>query len=183
MTGDRVEDRVDGAGPGFVTHVFDETVALQRALLAAETSLADRLLDDETRRLVRAALADDRRLLVDWERLGARYGASGVDGVIAAGVAEMVDQLTAPWLAERAASDLYDLHALVVTTKYRQWHNATTLRRFAAVLGDREVRSTADDAERSQRTSGRALGRALVAFAKSIATTPTGRSAPDIREA
>lgn len=170
--------RDETVGTRFVTHVFDETVALQRTLLAAETALADRHWDEQTRRLIRDALTDDRRLLADWERLGARYGASGIDGVTAAGVTEMVDQLTAPWLADGAASDLYDLHALVVTTKYRQQHNAAALRRFAPVLGDREVRSTAIDAERCQRLTGRALGRVLLALAKAIATTPPRNRTP-----
>ena len=64
-------------GDEFITHEFDEAIAIQRAIIEAETNLATKHPVASAKRAIKESLSADQTFLKQLEALGKPHGATG----------------------------------------------------------------------------------------------------------
>jgi hypothetical protein len=165
-------------GEEFVTHEFDEAIAIQRAIVDAETALAKSHPHAESRQAISTMLKDDRTFLGDLERLGKTKGATGKVEDVAEGVNDLLGSMVEK--AGEAPSEAYEAHAVLLNAKRKQQDSAGGMLRIARALKDTKARDAAQEFEKGQKASADQLADLLADFAVVIATaevdTETTRS-------
>jgi hypothetical protein len=156
-------------GSEFVTHEFDEAIAIQRSIVKAEDSLAAAHPLPSAKRAIKSALAEDRRFLKQLETMGKEHDASGKVEDVAAGLTELMSSTLDSATTEKADSDFYEAHAVLLNLKRKQMDSAGGMRKIASALRDTEMRTAATEFERAQRASSKALATELATYAKVIA--------------
>jgi hypothetical protein len=155
-------------GQEFVTHEFDEAIAIQAAIVAAERALGSSHPLPDARRAIKACAKEDRAALEELERLGREHGATGKAEDVAAAMKELMQATTAS--AGEAESEAYEAHAVLLTLKRKQQDSAAAILQIAREMEDADLRDAARRFERSQRNGADTLADELAAFAVSLAT-------------
>jgi hypothetical protein len=162
-------------GDTFVTHEFDEAIAVQRAIVDAETALAKSHPHAESRSAIASLLKDDRAFLEQLEQLGKEKGATGKVEDVAEGIGELLESMVEK--AGEAPSEAYEAHAVLLNAKRKQQDSAGGMLRIARALKDTEARDAAQAFERGQKTGSDQLADLLADFAVVIATAESDAQA------
>jgi hypothetical protein len=154
-------------GDEFITHEFDEAIAIHRGIIEAERSLAATHPLPEVKRALKGYLKEDERFLSELEALGADKGATGKVEEVAASMTELME--TTLQSAPEAESEAYEAHAVLLSLKRKQQDSGLAMMRIARQLKDTKLRDAATRFERGQRQAAKELGRSLAEFARRIA--------------
>lgn len=154
-------------GQEFITHEFDEAIAVQRTIVTAEEQLSKSHPFPAAKRSLTSSLKDDRKFLAALEKLGREHGATGkVEEV--AGALQQLMQETAEKASE-AESDAYEAHAVLLNLKRKQQDSASAMLKIARAEKDTKMRDAALEFEKGTRESAKELSTQLAAFAVAIA--------------
>jgi hypothetical protein len=156
-------------GSEFVTHEFDEAIAIQRTIVNAEDSLATAHPMASAKRAIKSALAEDRRFLKQLETMGKEHKATGKVEDVAGGLKELMDKTLESATTERVDSAYYEAHAVLLNLKRKQMDSAGGMRKIAGAIRDTQMRTAATAFERAQRASSKTLATELATYAKVIA--------------
>jgi len=156
------------SGEEFVTHEYDEAIAVQRAIVAAETKLAEMHPHAGSREAILACLEDDQAFLDRLEALGKTKGATGEVEDVAEGINELLGSMVDK--AGEAPSEAYEAHAVLLNAKRKQQDSAGGMLEISRALEDSEGRDAAQAFARAQKSSSDELATQLAEFAVVIAT-------------
>ena len=158
-------------GEAFVTHEFDEAIAIHRAIVQAEEQLSKSHPVVEAKRVIKAELTKDQRFLRQLEKLGAQHGASGKVEEVAGSMQQLMQETTEK--ATEAASEAYEAHAVLLSLKRKQQDSAAAMLKIARALKDTEMRDAANDFAKATKAGAQELADQLAAFAVTIASPRT----------
>jgi hypothetical protein len=162
-------------GEEFVTHEFDEAIAVQRGIVEAEEKLAKDHPHAESRTAIAAMLKEDKSFLQELERLGKEKGATGKVEDVAEGITELLETMVES--AAEAPSEAYEAHAVLLNAKRKQQDSAGGMLRIARAMKDTKARDAAQAFEKGQKTSADQLADLLAEFAVVIATAENAKAA------
>lgn len=154
-------------GEEFITHEFDEAIAIQQAIVDGASTLSTAHARTESKRLIKTALRDDTRFLTELKRLGKKHDATGKVEGVALALKELMDE-TAQSAAE-APSESYEAHAVLINLKRKQQDSADAMVRIARDQKDVELRDAATEFGRATKASAQELAKDLALFAVEIA--------------
>ncbi len=132
-------------GEEFVKHEFDEAIAIQQVIVDAESKLSTTHPVASAKRVVRAALTEDRRFLKELQTLGKEHDATGEVEDVAGGLKELMEQTLETASTEGADSDYYEAHAVLLNLKRKQMDSAGGMLKIAR---DREGHGAAPRRDR-----------------------------------
>ena len=162
-------------GDEFVTHEFDEAIAVQRGIVDAETALAKSHPHAESRSAIAGMGKEDKAFLQQLERLGKQKGATGKVEDVAEGIIELLESMVEK--AGEAPSEAYEAHAVLLNAKRKQQDSAGGMLRIARALKDTAARDAAQAFEKGQKASSDQLAGLLADFAVVIATAGSSKEA------
>jgi hypothetical protein len=157
-------------GDEFITHEFDEAIAIQRCIVDAETTLSTKHPVRSAKTVIKASLADDRTFLSQLTTLGKQHDATGEVEDVAGGLKSLMEQTLESATTEGADSDFYEAHAVLLNLKRKQMDSAGGMLAIARELKDTELRKAATEFKRAQKASSEALTKELAGYAVRIAT-------------
>jgi hypothetical protein len=158
-------------GDEFITHEFDEAIAIQQAIVDGAEKLSTAHARGQSKKLIRTALRDDTRFLKELRRLGKKHDATGKVEGVALALKELMDE-TAQSAAE-APSESYEAHAVLINLKRKQQDSAAAMIKIAREQKDTELRTAATEFGKVTKASAQELADDLALFAVEIATMPT----------
>ncbi|CAN5788625.1 hypothetical protein BH24CHL6_BH24CHL6_08390 [soil metagenome] len=161
-------------GREFITHEFDEAIAVQQAIVDGERQLADVHPDAASRRAIKSALKQDERFLKDLQKLGQPYGASGKVEEVAGSLKELMEETAQS--AGEAESEAYEAHAVLINLKRKQQDSASAMVKIAREMKETELRDSAKEFHKVQKESSQELADCLAVFAVGIATKESNGS-------
>jgi hypothetical protein len=161
------------SGRKFITHEFDEAIAIQRAIVETERVLRESHPVAKVKRRLKADLRSDRRHLEQLVTFGQAYGADGKREDVADALATLAERVTAKAgdAAGDAASEAYEAHAVLLALKRKQQDSANGLIAIARALGERDLRVAVTAMKREMKRGADVLAKQLAAFALQIALT------------
>jgi hypothetical protein len=162
-------------GNEFITHEFDEAIAIQRSIVAAEESLSRDHPRADAKRLLKQSLKQDQRLLKQLETLGRPLGASGKAEEVAGALQQLMTRTSRKTAG--AASEAYEAHAVLVSLKRKQQDSGAAMVRIARAMKDTKMRDAATEFSRATKSSAQKLADELARFAVAIATLDGARAA------
>ena len=155
-------------GQEFITHEFDEAIAVQRTIVAAEEQLSRTHPFADAKTALKASLKDDRQYLSQLEKLGKEHGATGKVEEVAEGQQQLMQETAQQ--ATEAESEAYEAHAVLLNLKRKQQDSASAMVRIARARKDTKMRDAAVAFERATRESAKELSSQLAVMAVNIAT-------------
>ena len=161
-------------GREFVTHEFDEAIAIQRSIVEAGDALSTTHPMPSAKRALKASAAEDRRFLRQLETMGKAYDATGKAEGVAAALGELMTETLGGAGKDAPDSEVYEAHAVLLALKRKQMDGAAGMRRIATAVKDPSMRTACIAFEKAQRSSSVALSRELAAFARKITTASAG---------
>lgn len=163
-------------GEAFITHEFDEAIAIQQAIVTAETSLSEDHPRASAKRIISAALKDDQRFLKELKRLGKQHDATGKVEGVAEALKSLMEETTES--ATEAESEAYEAHAVLINLKRKQQDSAAAMLKIAREMDDTKLRDAALEFGKATKASAQALADELATFAVEIASRqPVGARA------
>ena len=157
-------------GEEFITHEFDEAIAIQRCIVDAETTLATKHPVGTAKSAIKASLVDDKTFLRQLETLGKQREATGEVEDVAGGLKELMEETLATATTEGAESDFYEAHAVLLNLKRKQMDSAGGMVAIARATKDTKLRTASSAFQKAQKASSQALTEELADFAVRIAT-------------
>lgn len=157
-------------GDEFITHEFDEAIAIQRQVVAAEQQLGKEHPFADARTAIQGCLKEDQQFLKQLEKLGKPRGATGKVEEVAEAMGQLMEETLSA--AGEAESEAYEAHAVLLSLKRKQQDSGAAMLKIARELGDTELRDAALEFERGQREGAKILAESLAGFAVRIATQP-----------
>jgi hypothetical protein len=157
-------------GEEFITHEFDEAIAIQRCIVDAETTLSTKHPVSSAKTAIRASLTDDKTFLRQLETLGKQHAASGEIEDVAGGLKELMEETLETATTDGADSDYYEAHAVLLNLKRKQMDSAGGMLAIARATNDPELRTASSEFQKAQKASSQALTDELAAYAVKIAT-------------
>ena len=161
-------------GEEFITHEFDEAIAIQQAIVDGAETLSTAHSRPESKRLIRTVLREDTKFLKELQRLGKKHDATGKVEGVALALKELMDE-TAQSAAE-APSESYEAHAVLINLKRKQQDSAAAMTKIARQLKDADLRDAATEFGRATKASAQELAKDLATFAVEIASSRTTRA-------
>jgi hypothetical protein len=168
LTTMHTEGVVMPSGQEFVTHEFDEAIAVQEAIVAASEKLISQHPWPEAQRVIRSSLSLDRSHLAELQKYGQQFGASGKREEVAGALAKLMEQTAAK--ASSEDSEAYEAQAVLINLKRKQQDSADAVHKMARDMGDTALRDSALKMKRSIRRSADELAKNLSQFAVRIAS-------------
>jgi hypothetical protein len=159
-------------GEEFITHEFDEAIAIQRSIVEAETALSTKHPMPSAKRAIKTALSDDKTFLAQLETLGRAHKATGKVEDVAGGLTELMTETLESATKEGADSGFYEAHAVLLNLKRKQMDSAGGMLAIARDQKDAELRKAATAFQKAQKTTAEALTDELAEYAVKIAATP-----------
>jgi hypothetical protein len=159
----------DKTGKAFITHEFDEAIAIQQAIVDGARSLEKDHDRAKSRRLIETAREVDSQHLTTLRRFGRKHDATGKVEGVAAALRSLMEETAAS--AADAPSEAYEAQAVLVTLKRKQQDSADAFVTIARELDDSALRDAAVEFGRSMKSSADELARDLAMFATELATT------------
>ncbi len=157
-------------GEAFITHEFDEAIAIQQVIVDAETTLATKHPVGTAKTAIKASLTDDKAFLKQLRTLGKAHDATGEIEDVAGGLKELMEETLETASTDGADSDFYEAHAVLLNLKRKQMDSAGGMLAIARELDDAELRKAATAFQKAQKASSQALTDELAAYAVRIAT-------------
>jgi hypothetical protein len=156
-------------GQAFITHEFNEAIAVQQAIVQAGRQLAASVPVPEARRSLKQGLKEDERLLKELEKLGRKFGATGEREEIAAAMEQLAQQTTES-AGSGDESEAYEAIAVLVSLKRKQQDAAGSIQKIARKLRDTEMRDKAGEFQKAMKQGSDELVKQLGQMAVQIAT-------------
>ncbi|MGZ8800948.1 MAG: hypothetical protein ACXWXF_13395 [Aeromicrobium sp.] len=157
-------------GEEFITHEFDEAIAIQRCIVDAETTLSKKHPVTSAKAAIKASLADDKTFLGQLETLGKQHDATGEIEDVAGGLKDLMEETLETATADGADSDFYEAHAVLLNLKRKQMDSAGGMLAIARATDDTKLRTASTAFQKAQKASSQALADELAAYAVKIAT-------------
>lgn len=161
-------------GDEFITHEFDEAIAIQQAIVEGAEKLSTAHARATSKKLIKTALREDERFLKELRRLGKKHDATGKLEGVALALKELMDE-TAQSAAE-APSESYEAHAVLINLKRKQQDSAAAMVKIAREQKDTALRDAATEFGKATKASAQELADDLALFAVEIATMQPTRS-------
>ena len=155
-------------GQEFITHEFDEAIAIQRTIVEAEQQLSEVHPFPEAKTLIGKGLKEDQKFLKELETLGREHGATGKAEEVAESLSTLMRE--AAQKATEAESEAYEAHAVLLNLKRKQQDSASAMLKMARAQKDTKMRDAAQAFEKGTKESANELATSLAAFAVQIAT-------------
>lgn len=168
-------------GDAFVTHEFDEAIAIQQVIVDAETTLSTRHPVASTKRVIKAALTDDREFLKQLKAMGKQHGATGKVEDVAQGLKDLMESTLESATKEGHDSDFYEAHAVLLTTLRKQMDSAAAMRKIGSDARDTKMRDAAAAMQKALTANAKALSAELAAYAVKIVNVPEPTKAASAR--
>jgi hypothetical protein len=169
-------------GEEFITHEFDEAIAVQSMIVGSARKLAEVHPDPDAKRLIKGMVAADERQLRELRQLGKPYGATGTVEEVAGALGKLAAATLEK--ASEAESEAYEAHAVLLALKRKQQDSTAALLKIARDRKEAGLRDAAREMLRETKGAAQELADALAVFAVSIASrTRAGRRAADSRGA
>ena len=156
-------------GEEFITHEFDEAIAIQQCIVDAETTLSTAHPVASAKRAIKSSLTDDKKFLAQLKKLGKPHGATGKVEDVAGGLKELMESTLETATNEGADSDFYEAHAVLLNLKRKQMDSAGGMLAIARDQKDTELRDAATAFQKAQKASSEDLTNELAAYAVKIA--------------
>jgi hypothetical protein len=156
------------SGREFITHEFDEAIAIQQAIVRAGEQLSTRHPVAAVRRQMKSDLKVDRRHLKQLQSFGKRYGATGKLEEVASALSTLADETASKAAAEE--SEAYEAHAVLLNLKRKQQDSAEGIVKIARTEKNNELRDAAKAMQKEIKASADDLAKSLSTFAARIAT-------------
>ncbi len=157
-------------GEAFITHVFDEAIAIQQVIVEAETTLSTKHPMSSAKTALKASLTDDRTFLKQLQTLGKQHDATGKVEDVAGGLKELMEETLESATTEGADSDYYEAHAVLLNLKRKQMDSAGGMLAIARETKDAELRKAATEFQKAQKATSESLTDELATYAVKIAT-------------
>ena len=156
-------------GKEFIKHEFDEAIAIQQAIVDAESALARSHPFTAAKTAIKAAMREDRTYLSQLQKLGQEFEATGEVEDVAGGLLALMQQTLQKAEAEGNDSDYYEAHAVLVNLKRKQQDSAGGMWKIGRSQKDDQVRDAGRDMMRAQKRASQGLADELAAYAVVIA--------------
>ena len=156
-------------GQAFITHEFNEAIAVQQAIVETGRQLSQSVRVPEAQRSLKQGLKEDERLLRELEGMGKKFGATGEREEIAAAM-EQLAQETAQSAKSGDDSESYEAIAVLVSLKRKQQDAAGSIQKIARKLRDTEMRDKAGEFQKAMKKGSDELVKQLGQMAVDIAT-------------
>ena len=157
-------------GEEFITHEFDEAIAVQQSIVDAETTLSTKHPLSSAKTALKASLADDEAFLKQLRTLGKEHDATGKVEDVAGGLKKLMEETLDTATTEGEDSDFYEAHAVLLNLKRKQMDSAGGMLEIARATKDDELRKAATEFQRAQKSTSEALADELATYAAKIAT-------------
>ena len=131
-------------GEEFITHEYDEAIAVQQCIVDAETTLSTKHPVPVAKRAIKAALREDKDFLAQLKALGKPHGATGKIEDVAEGLTSLMNETLETATSEGADSDFYEAHAVLLNIKRKQMDSAGGMLEIARATKDTELRDGVD---------------------------------------
>ena len=154
-------------GEEFITHEYDEAIAIQQVIVNAEAKLAT----SHPVASAKACLAEDRTFLKQLQTLGKEHDATGKIEDVAEGLKSLMEETLETASDDGADSDYYEAHAVLLNLKRKQMDSAGGMLQIARATKDTALREAATEFERAQKASCQTLASELAGYAAQIATS------------
>lgn len=155
-------------GDEFITHEFDEAIAIQQAIVDGAEMLSTAHARSASKKLIKTALREDEKFLRELRRLGKKHDATGKVEGVALALKELMEE-TAQSAAE-APSESYEAHAVLINLKRKQQDSAAAMLQIAREQKDTDLRDAATEFGKATKASAQELADDLASFAVEIAT-------------
>ncbi len=155
-------------GSEFITHEFDEAIAIQQAIVDGAETLSTAHSRPKSKQLIKTVLREDTKFLKELRRLGRKHDATGKLEGVALALKELMDE-TAQSAAE-APSESYEAHAVLINLKRKQQDSAAAMLKIAREQKDTDLRTAATEFGKATKASAQELANDLATFAVEIAT-------------
>jgi hypothetical protein len=155
-------------GQEFITHEFDEAIAIQRTIVEAGEQLSRSHPFPEAKTAIKSGLKDDKLFLTQLEKLGREHGATGKVEDVAGSLKQLMEESAQK--AGEAESEAYEAHAVLLNLKRKQQDSASAMVKLGRARKDTKMRDAAVAFEKGTRESAKGLAAALAAFAVEIAS-------------
>ena len=155
-------------GSEFITHEFDEAIAIQQAIVDGAETLSTAHSRPASKQLIKTVLREDTKFLKELRRLGRKHDANGKLEGVALALKELMDE-TAQSAAE-APSESYEAHAVLINLKRKQQDSAAAMLKIAREQKDTDLRTAATEFGKATKASAQELANDLATFAVEIAT-------------
>jgi hypothetical protein len=157
-------------GDEFITHEFDEAIAIQQCIVDAESSLSSAHPVSGAKRVIKSALTSDQKYLRSLKTLGRDHDATGEIEDVAGGLTELMNSTLEKATSEGNDSDFYEAHAVLLNLKRKQWDSAGGMLAIARDQKDTKLRDAAKEFQAGQKETSTALTKELAAYAVQIAS-------------
>ena len=162
-------------GQQFITHEFDEAIAIQRCIVEAGEQLSKSHPYAQAKTAIKTGLKEDKAFLKQLETLGRQHGATGKVEDVAGSLKQLMEESAQK--AGEAESEAYEAHAVLLNLKRKQQDSASAMVKLGRAQKDTAMRDAATKFERGSRESARELATLLADFAVQIASKGQQRSA------
>ena len=155
-------------GDDFITHEFDEAIAIQQSICDAGDKLSSSHPVASVKRQLSADLKVDQRHLAQLQKFGKPFGAVGKREEVAEALGSLADETSAKAGSEE--SEAYEAHAVLLNLKRKQQDSADAMIKIARDRKDTDLRDAATKMKKEIKASADALGKSLADFAVQIAS-------------
>ena len=155
------------AGTQFITHEFDEAIAIQQSICDAGTKLSGSHPVAAVKRQLSADLKVDERHLAQLQKFGKPFGAVGKREEVAEALGSLANETSEKAGSEE--SEAYEAHAVLLNLKRKQQDSADAMIKIARDRKDTDLRDAATTMKKEIKASADALGKSLADFAVQIA--------------
>lgn len=155
------------SGTEFITHEFDEAIAIQQSIVDAGTQLSSSHPVAAVKRQLKADLKVDQRHLAQLQKFGKPFGAVGKREEVAQALGSLADETSRK--AGDEESEAYEAHAVLLNLKRKQQDSADAVIKIARDRKDSDLRDAAMKMKKEIKASADALGKSLADFAVQIA--------------
>ena len=156
-------------GKAFITHEFDEAIAVQTAIVEAERILREAHPMSEAKTAIRRLMKVDEQTLSELTRIGKRFGATGKAEDVAKAMQDL--SKTTNKSAAEAPSEAYEAHAVLLTMVRKQQDSAGAVAKIAQKMGDTDMKTAATEMQKQSKLGADELSKLLAVMAVEIATT------------
>ncbi|CAN5537114.1 hypothetical protein BH24CHL9_BH24CHL9_06710 [soil metagenome] len=156
------------SGTEFITHEFDEAIAIQRSIVDAGESLSGSHPVAAVKKLLKADVRVDRQHLKQLQSFGKAYGATGKREEVAEALGTLASETTSK--AGQEESEAYEAHAVLLNLKRKQQDSADAVVKIARDRKETELRDAALQMKKEIKASADGLAKSLADFAVRIAS-------------
>ena len=156
------------SGTEFITHEFDEAIAIQQSILDSGTKLSTSHPVADVKRQLKADLKVDQQHLAQLKKFGKPFGATGKREEVAEALGSLADETSQKAGDEK--SEAYEAHAVLLNLKRKQQDSADAMIKIARDRKNTELRDAATQMKKEIKSSADALGKSLADFAVEIAS-------------